>query len=956
MAEALISGVLKQLVSAAAQELDLESRLVVFGDQEVRRLESRLRTIQAVLDDAERKQFNDEAVKGWLERLKDLSYELDDVLDEWNTEMIRSEIEKQEVEQAEIPHRNLKKVCSIFFSSCCFRRIDRLFAKRGIALKIKKLNNALEDIGKETTGFGFESTLVTREIERPKTTFLIQPSDIIGFEDVKHQLLECLLGYSSQDEHTPHVISLVGIGGSGKTTLAQLAYNDHHVQAHFELRMWVCVSETFDQCRIAKQIIEEAASESPNVTDFTSLLRRICDLIEGKRFFIVLDDVWNEDESLWRPFRDAFGSGARGSKILVTTRNSRVARTMNSASMLNVGLISEEDCWMLFKKIAFSDKDPEQVMQFEGLARELVLKCRRLPLAVKILGGLMRFKNSRVEWKHILDSNLWELEDLERGLFAPLLSSYMELPSAMKRCFSYCAVFPKDFLFKRDELVRLWMAQGYLDSKANMAMERIGEEYFENLAARCFFDDRNVDVSDNRIPHCKMNGVVHDFAQLLMKNECFTILVDGDKDLGTEFLCNNTRHLSLRFENQTQFPTPVYGAKKLRSLLTFGTGCSNNVLHDLFLHFPCLRALTLSFTSFQELPYELENLKHLRFLNLSHNNDMNRLPETICNLCNLQSLDVTSCRCLEKLPRGMGKLVSLRHLFLENTDKITSFPKGIGRLKSLRRLDNFIVGGDDDSNGCKLGELKNFNYLEGDLTIKGLGNMVDVCEAQSAQLKKKIHLCHLCLEFRQEDEGDGRMETDIPVLNALEPNPQLESLQICGYQGTKMFPNWMMTLFRLKKLVLLSFSKLELFPPLGKLPFLESLWIHYVGNVRRVGVEFLGVESIDTEHDGIMSSCVLFPRLKSLEFRSMSEWEEWDGIGRLSEEEHGVTIMPRLQDLKILCCPKLKALPDFLHSISLKELTIKETPILSPRCQRETGEDWFKISHIPIIILDHGQM
>ena len=943
MAEAQTSGLLKQLASVAARELELESRLVLFGVQEVRKLESGLRTILPVLEDAERRQFTEEAVKLWLEKLKDLSYELDDVLDEWNTEMIRSEIEK---EQPEIPHRYQKKVCSIFFTSCCFRRVHRLATRHDIAYKIKILNGMVDEIARLREGYGF--TLVRDGVvERPRTFSFSDFNNIVGRDSYKDGLVSLLLDYCSQEEMNPYVIALVGEGGIGKTTLAQLAYNDRRLSGHFDLQIWIYVSAPFDLIQIANEIIQSAGGHYPSTTVLEELLHRMCDLIGRKKFFIVLDDLWIEDRNLWEPLRIALRYGAQGSKILVTTRKHGVAEMMASASIINVGLISDDDCWMLFKNIAFYDKDPEQVMQFVDLGRNLVSKCRGLPLAVKILGGLMRFKNSRTAWKQILNSNFWALEDLGSCIFAPLLLSYMELPSAMKRCFSYCAVFPKDSLPTRDELVRLWMAQGYLDSKANMEMERIGEEYFENLALRCFFDG-------SRISYPIMHGLVHDFAQFLMKNECFTILVDDDKELGAEFLGKSTRHLSLRFENQTQFLPPVYGAKTLRSLLAFGTGCSNNVLRDLFQHFPCVRALTLSFTSIQELPYEVEKLKHLRFLNLSHNNDMKRLPETICNLCNLQSLDVTLCRCLEKLPWGIGKLVNLRHLILEDTDLITSLPRGIGRLTSLRRLDNFVVVGANDSQGCKLGELRNLNFLEGGLTIKGLGKAVDLSEAQNAQLKNKIHLCSLCLEFIREDEGDEIARVDELVLNALEPNPHLESLKICGFQGME-FPNWISNFFGLKTLVLIGFSKVEHLPPLGKLPFLESLWIRYVSNVRRVRVEFLGVESIDTEHDGIMSSCVLFPNLKYLEFMSMSKWEEWHGIGRLSEEEH-VTIMPRLQDLKILYCPRLEALPDFLYSISLKELMIDGAPILSQRCQRETGEDWAKISHIPIIIVDQVQL
>uniref|UniRef100_A0A2N9GFK2 Uncharacterized protein n=1 Tax=Fagus sylvatica TaxID=28930 RepID=A0A2N9GFK2_FAGSY len=215
----------------------------------------------------------------------------------------------------------------------------------------------------------------------------------------------------------------------------------------------------------------------------------------GKKFFLVLDDVWTEDSTLWEPFRLTLRNGAQGSRILATTRKSRVAEMMGSLktseSMINLEMLSEEDCWLVFRKIAFLDRDPNQCEQLEDLGRKIAKKCKGLPLAAKTLGSLMRFQRSREEWEMVLDSSLWELEDVgrvvEKDLFGPLLLSYNDLPSSLKQCFSFCAVFPKDYVFNIDDLVYMWMAHGYIDSKEHMELK--GREYFENLAIRSFFQD-----------------------------------------------------------------------------------------------------------------------------------------------------------------------------------------------------------------------------------------------------------------------------------------------------------------------------------------------------------------------------------------------------------------------------------------------------------------------------------
>ena len=197
------------------------------------------------------------------------------------------------------------------------------------------------------------------------------------------------------------------------------------------------------------------------------------------------------------------------------------------------------------------------------------------------------------------------------------------------------------------------------------------------------------------------------------------------------------------------------------------------------------------------------------------------------------------------------------------------------------------------------------------------------------------------------ENHEGRMEIDVSVLNALEPPPDLERLEIGRYWSTTMFPNWMMSLAKLKRLSLAFCINLERLPPLGKLQFLEYLDIFAQFPFKKLGVEFLGIES-ENKKDGIIK---IFPNLKTLHFYYLHKWEEWIGIGG-QEEEDCIIIMPCLQKLEIHDCPKLKSLPDFLFKTSLQEFEVHSSPILSKRYQIGTGEDYAKISHIPNIMID----
>ncbi|XP_050273294.1 putative disease resistance protein RGA3 [Quercus robur] len=931
MAEGLVTDLIKQLLSVAAREAEQEIRLVIGVNEEIEKLKGNLRTVKAVLNDAEKRQVTEEAVKVWLEKLNNACYKMEDVVDEWNTSMIKSAIQKKEENVDDAPVLK-KKVCSFIPSpSYCFCQVDKLVLRHDIAHKIKELNGILDEITKEKDRYQFQLTNdpTTKVLERPQTTSFVDMSEICGRDNIKDDLLSMLLGTGSEEETSPHVVSLVGMGGIGKTALAQLAYNDPKVQAHFEKKMWVCVSDPFDQCKVAKEIIESVTNKSPKINALQSLLKKICALIRGKKFFLILDDVWTEDYKMWEPFKLALKCDVQGSRILVTTRKSRVAEMMGSASTINLEVLSKEDCWLVFSKIAFFDWDPNQSEQLEDLGRQIVDKCKGLPLAAKTLGSLMHFKRSREEWKCILDSNLWELEDVEQSLFAPLLLSYYDLSSPLKRCFTFCAIFPKGYFFSINELVFMWMAQGYIIPKANMEIEIMARDYFENLVIRSFFQDFEKDKDDGKIRMYKMHDIVHDFAQLMSKNECFTI--NNDIELGSNY--KNYRHLQLKIPTKAQFPKSIYSAKSLRTLIFAYSGDCN--LSTLFWHFRCLRILILNCKPgfiLKELPVEVENFLHLRYLEIV-NYCGDRLPETICNLCNLQILKIASTNYVPKLPQGMGKLINLRHFILKFSYFVSNveFPRGFGRLTSLRTLNYFSVSGKDHSERCRLGELRNLNHLQGTLEIYGLGSEVNACEAENAQLKKKIGLCTLLLWFDERVRGEIIREMDVLVLNALEPPPNLEDLTIGRYQGLTMFPNWMLSLTKLKKLDIYALN-LECLPPLGKLPLLNSLRIksNYLKNV---GDEFLGIKPKTKKEDNMIT---VFPNLKSLTFDFLGEWEEWIGIGGEEEKEEDciITIMPSLQKLEIFDCPKLKSLPNFLHTIPLQKLEIRYNSILSERCRR----------------------
>ncbi|KAJ9692781.1 hypothetical protein PVL29_011732 [Vitis rotundifolia] len=902
MADALVSIVLERLTSVVEQQIHEQVSLVLGVDSEIESLKSTLGSVRYVLEDAERRQVKEKSVQGWLKRLKDMAYEMEDVLDEWSIAILQFQMEG--VENAST---SKKKVSFCMLSPCiCFKQVA---SRRDIALKIKGIKQQLDDIERERIRFNFVSS-----------------RKVYGRDMDEKIILDHLLGKMCQEKSGLYIVSIFGTGGMGKTTLAQLAYSHSEVKAHFDGRIWVCVSDPFEPIRVCRAIVEALQKKPCNLHDLEAVQQEIQTCIAGKKFLLVLDDVWTEDNQLWEQLKNTLLCGAAGSRILATTRKESVVKTMRTTYKHPLGGLSLEQSRALFHQIAFSERTTwEKEEELKEIGEKIADKCKGLPLAIKALGNLMRFKNNKEEWEDVLNNEVWRLDVFEKDISPALLLSYYDLPPAIQRCFSFCAVFPKDSVIERDELIKLWMAQSYLKSDGSKEMEMVGRTYFEYLAARSFFQDFEKD-DDGNIVRCKMHDIVHDFAQFLTQNECFIVEVDNQQMQSIDFL-KKIRHTTLVVRESTPHFTSTCNMKNLHTLLAkeaFNISSVLEALPNLLGHLTRVRALDLGSNELiEELPKEVGKLIHLRYLNLSHCERLEKLPETICDLYNLQTLNIKHCSRLQKLPQTMGKLINLRHLENEYAGVVEGLPKGIGRLSSLQTLDAFIVSshGNDE---CQIGDLRNLNNLR-DLSIQGLDEVKDAGEAKKAELKNKIHLQHLTLEFDEKEGTKG-------VAEALQPHPNLQSLRISHY-GDREWPNWMMgsSLAQLKELVLWWCIRCPCLPPLGQLPVLEKLEIWCVDGVKYIGSEFLG------------SSSTVFPKLKQLTIFGLKELKQWE----IKEKEER-SIMPCLTHLRTQACLKLEGLPDHvLQRTTLQKLDIRWSLILQQRYRKDIGEDRHKTSHIP---------
>lgn len=638
---------------------------------ELRKLENTLSTIKAVLQDANEKQDNSHEVRLWLEKLRYVVYDVDNVLDDISTEFL--------MRKATFQGKLLKKVYNLFV---CYSSVYRF----KITHRAREIRIRLDEIAANRRDFHFtEQNVVVSQSEnkftREQSHSFVRASDIIGRENDKEAIIELLL--SSPGNETVSVVPIVGLGGLGKTTVVKLVYNDERVVRNFDLKMWVCISEDFNLKVVVEKIIKSATWENFGHLDMDQLQTRLREVLNSKKYLLVLDDLWNEDLSKWIELRDLVTSCTRGSKILVTTRSKTVAKITGSVAAYNLCGLSEENCFSLLLKCAFRETGnchPNLLV----IGKEIVKKCGGVPLAVRTLGSLLYLKRDERDWLRIRDSDIWKIEQTENDILPLLRLSYDQLPSSLRQCFTYCSIFPKAKEIPREEFINLWMAQGLIELPrgGKSHLNDIGDWCFNELLSRFCFQDV-AEAFDGEILACKIHNLVHDLAQSVAGSEGLNM------SFSTKFVPERLLHVFFQEDDISwaDFPESLLKARGLRSL-----SCSSKLgslektfLETILSNFIRLRVLVLNCLELEEFPSSIGNLRQLRYLDLSQGRNMKTLPNSLCMLVNMQTINLINCEQLEELPRDFWNLINLQTLYL--TSKLKLFPnKGLQHSSMLQHL------------------------------------------------------------------------------------------------------------------------------------------------------------------------------------------------------------------------------------------------------------------------------
>ncbi|GLU15075.1 hypothetical protein SLE2022_316020 [Rubroshorea leprosula] len=895
----ILSPVIEEAVSKTVSFLKKRIGIAVGLEKELDKLRDSLILIQSVIQHAEERQESDPAIKHWLQKLKDVAYEAVDALGECEYKILKNKVKSHRYSNPE----------SVYFSPSFRNRM---------ATKINNIIKQLNDLKDWASMINLVVTLRGQSCpkQHPKTDSFLDNSTVFEREDDVSRILG-LLRDLRRSQHPISGISIVGMAGIGKTTIAKLVYMKAKEEKLYDLAAWVCVSEDFNDQIILGEMSEHFGCSAATRNSINALLEDLAEKLENKTFLLILDDVWNEDPDKGEHFSSCLLKILKttGSSIVITTRSGKVASTMESIPMQRYDMerLSDDACWLIIKeKFLRSSTETSMTPDLEAIGQDIAKKCGGLPLVASVIGGTLSRQTSVDKWKDIRDDKAWNLNSRDGDKILSILKmSFNHLTSPLKKCFSYCSIFPKDFVIEKDDLVQLWMAQGFLyqPNESSVTMEDVGNDYFSDLLSNSLFQDVYRCKFGN-IRSCKMHDAVHDLALSVSKGDTFIwetgCIIDQDAKI---------RHLRVKHDKNERPIIPRAVAQRLHSLFLEEVDVFISSASDL----KSLRALKIVGAKGEQLPIILGKLKHLKYLDISRSK-IKTLPTSFFKLYKLQTFRLMGCFHLQ-ISDEIRNLISVRHVYFDS-EKL--MPREIGHLTSLQTLPLFVVS------RANLDQLGCLSQLGGALKICNLEFARAMSsETVKANLDKKTKLYELEVGWNRNNEGYNNYE----VLEGLRPPSNLKYLKIEGYKGEK-FPSWLemgvnsfgdsSPLNNLLTLKLYDCNECVEILSLGFIPKLEDLEIRRMPKVKRMGSKFcLDESSMTSSSCGDKKSIILFPALKRLTIRDMEILEEWAEI-------EGTTIFPCLEDLYVENFPKLKtwSMSGFSSHHKLSKAGIHDCPNL----------------------------
>ncbi|KAK1292045.1 Disease resistance protein RPM1 [Acorus calamus] len=885
-----------------------------------------MESMVSCLREADQRENDNDGVKTWVKQLREAAYDTEDVVEEYLLHLKRRLEGKGRL--LKFLHRNFQ--CAL-----------HLGTRHRIATQVKEIKLRVQNIAARRERYNFGEADHHDSSNRyngpPMASLLIDEAEVVGIDEPK----EKLVGWLTNDEQRRVVISVVAMGGMGKTTLVKKVYDHAMGKKLFDCFAFIVVSNPYSIIGIIRKLIKKMHEDhlppgldEMDVYDLGRKQRKdqlppgldemdvydmgqsLKDYLQDKKYVVVLDDVWYSE--VWDDIKFAFPVNSYG-RIIITTREVSVAQscTLKSGHLYELQPLKDDEAWDLFSRTVFpSDRCCPK--ELEELSRNFVKFCQGLPLAILAIGGMLAVKDKTMsEWERVRRGGFGMYDEREHTIVNMkriILLSYSDLPYNLKSCFLYLSLFPEDHKIKFMKLIRLWMAEGFVKSnQQNIMVEEVAKEYINVLIKRSLIliADRN---SYGEVISCRVHDVVREIILSKAREENFTTFVSTD---GVH-MHNRPRHLSVHgsFDATSQ----ERGLTHVRSLFMFDeTAFYTSSVHEFFSSFRLLKVLDLDGMPLEVFPPEITELLHLRYLSL-RDTKISELPKSIKRLRNLETLDLKGTMVRE-LPVEILEFRKLRHLLVYRYEDIppyeTNFdsvegvklPMGIGKLLELQKLSFLDLDG-------RPGQVKDLRKLT---QLKRLGII-------KLRTEDGRYLCDAIqnMEGLRSFHVSSRHENELLDLCLSQPPNLLE--RVCLMGMLESLPSWITMLQNLVRLCL-RYSKLkdDPFESLQNLPNLAELELFraYDGNELRCG------------EGG-------FKKLKVLKIINLKE---------LKVVEIGEGAMCGLQKLRFQECPQLEKVPLGIEYIAnLKELALYfMSEELYSRVRKDGGEDHPRIQHIQII-------
>ncbi|PRQ23776.1 putative P-loop containing nucleoside triphosphate hydrolase, leucine-rich repeat domain, L [Rosa chinensis] len=916
MAELVVSGVAKSLADLLKDVLVEESKPLLRVRQNVRDIQKELTLINCVLKDADEKQGQDNSLQNWVSDIREIAYDAEDVIRTFSIRHVMR-ISKPVKWYAWLNLGQLRHRCKVGSEI------------KAIKAEISRLRISSQTYNLISVGQGPSSNALD-----DRQQYSHENEDIVGFESSINEIVDDLV----DDSRPGWVVSIWGMAGIGKTTLARELYRNGRIRHHFDGFGWVCISQQFKPEDAWEQVlfnlVAPSKEERQNIKELrqNELAEKLYQVQIEKKCLVILDDIWKAED--WDKLRHAFPTAGKGrSRVLVTTRFRNIVVPDYSGGRLphELNFLSVEDGWELLRRKAFpgAKNNPDFTVGEvkENLGKEIVEKCDGLPLAIVVLGGLLATKESVHDWERMNEDVPYFLQqsDGHNNILPKVLAlSYNELPHKLKPCFLYLSHFPEDAAIPKKKLIQLWIAEGIvsLEQETDKVLEDVAEGHLVSLINRCM-----VQVADfgstGRIKTCRLHDIMRDFCLLRAEKDNFLKLVRYSNGSDASFLSlpsGKTRRLAIYLpEDVDRFiSSPRKQYSNLRSLLYFhGKRCRVEDWHLIkkILNLKILRVLDLEGVNgpYGQLPKEIGDLIQLQFLSLKKTY-IGVLPPSIGNLIflktlNLQTISKFSRDSTVQIPNVIWKMTNLTHLYL---------PKWCGdmvnelKLSNLHRLQTLV---NFPANKCDVKDLLKLTKLR-KLVLNDPAHFKSLVAIFSPPNDVTLR-CLQSLSFKSDTLAFPDEVVDVrPLLSSC------SALQKFHVEGRiEKLPEYLHFPQNIAKLTLWGSDLVEdPIPILEKLPNLRILsgW-----------QMFMGKKMVFSDQG--------FPKLRSLLLRGLKHFEDW-----MMEEG----AMPSLYRLEISNCIKLKTIPAAVSSVK----TLQELEICGCLFKIKE-EDFYKVQHVPSVVI-----